>query len=154
MVLMRLGLRYFEPQRTQANLSKPKRTFTNPTKNMNTLDTGRQGEDVAAEFLQQNGYRIQARNFRAGHSEVDLIAWSPGGQALVFVEVKTRALDQFGGPEEAVNRKKQDQIARAAGAYMESIGYEAEIRFDIVAVLLRAGRVMQIRHAEDAFFPM
>lgn len=117
------------------------------------LDLGRQGEAAAVRFLEQSGYRIAARNFRAGRGEIDIVAWAPSGEILVFVEVKTRSLDTFGGPEEAVDRKKQDQIARAAGAYMESIGYEAEIRFDIVAVVLRQDRVVEIRHAEDAFFP-
>ncbi|MCS6929864.1 MAG: YraN family protein [Saprospiraceae bacterium] len=118
---------------------------------MKHLDLGRQGEDVAARYLEAKGYRIEQRNFRTRAGEVDIVAWSPEGY-LVFVEVKTRSLDGFGGPEEAVNRKKQDQIARAAGAFMETMGYEGEIRFDIVSVLLANGQVKAIRHAEDAFF--
>ena len=45
-------------------------------------------------------------------------------------------------------------LARAAGIYMESIDYEWEIRFDVVAVILATGKVVEIRHIEDAFFPM
>ncbi len=118
---------------------------------MEKTDLGRMGEDAAARYLEERGYRIARRNFRAGKGEIDIIAWAPNG-CLVFVEVKTRSLDGFGGPEEAVNRRKQDQIARTAGAYMEAIGYGGEIRFDIIAVLLSAGTVRIIRHAEDAFF--
>ncbi|MCC6460225.1 MAG: YraN family protein [Saprospiraceae bacterium] len=119
---------------------------------MNHLDTGKTGEDLAAQYLLEKGYRIEVRNFRAGRGEIDLIAWAPGG-ALVFVEVKTRNLDAFGGPEEAVDKKKQDQIARAAGSFMEASGHEGEIRFDIISVLLHRGQLKNIRHAEDAFFP-
>jgi len=118
---------------------------------MENLDIGRKGEDLAAQYLEEKGYQIVRRNFRSGKGEVDIVAWSPEG-CLVFVEVKTRTLDGFGGPEEAVNRKKQSQIARTAGAYMEATGYEGEIRFDIVSVLLERGQLKAIRHAEDAFF--
>ena len=120
---------------------------------MNHIDTGKQGETLAANFLQEKGYRIAVQNFRSVKGEIDLIAWAPGG-ALVFVEVKTRALDGFGGPEESVDKKKQDMLARTAGSYMEQIGYEGEIRFDIISVLLHQGQLKNIRHAEDAFFPM
>lgn len=120
---------------------------------MNHLDIGKQGEMLATKYLEDKGYRVVLQNFRSGKGEVDLIAWAPEG-ALVFIEVKTRALDAFGGPEEAVDRKKQDMIARTAGSYMEQIGHEGEIRFDIISVLLRDGQLKSIRHAEDAFFPM
>ncbi|HRI61351.1 MAG TPA: YraN family protein [Saprospiraceae bacterium] len=117
------------------------------------LDTGKRGESLAAQYLEQKGWRIAERNWRAGRGEIDLIAW-PHERLLVFVEVKTRAGDGFGGPEEAVDARKQDIMARTAGAYMEQIGYDWEIRFDIVAVLLKGDKVLEIRHVEDAFFPM
>ncbi len=117
------------------------------------IDTGKRGETIAAEFLERKGWRIAERNFRAGRGEIDLIAWA-GERLLVFVEVKTRSGDGFGGPEEAVDARKQDLLARTAGVYMEQIDYDWEIRFDIVAVLLRGDAVREIRHVEDAFFPM
>ena len=117
------------------------------------LDTGQRGEQIAAEFLQNKGWRIAERNWRLGRGEIDVIAW-PHDKLLVFVEVKTRAGDGFGGPEGAVDARKQDLLARTAGAYMERIGYDWEIRFDIVAVLLKGDKVLEIRHVEDAFFPM
>ena len=119
------------------------------------LVTGQYGETIAAEFLVEKGWRIAARNWRAGRSEIDIIAWTDE-EILVFVEVKTRTGEGqgYGGPEEAVDAKKQDQMIRAAGAYMESIDYGWEIRFDVVAVILGNGRVSEIRHVEDAFFPM
>lgn len=119
----------------------------------NNLDTGKRGESIAAAFLERKGWRIAERNWRAGRGEIDLIAWAQE-RLLVFVEVKTRAGDGFGGPEDAVDARKQDILARTAGAYMEHIDYDWEIRFDIVAVLLRGDKVLEIRHVEDAFFPM
>ncbi|MDO8367573.1 MAG: YraN family protein [Saprospiraceae bacterium] len=118
-------------------------------------ETGQLGETAAAEFLEQKGWRIVERNWRSGRAEVDIIAWTPE-KILVFIEVKTRAGEAsgFGGPEQAVDAKKQDMLARAAGVYMESIDYEWEIRFDVIAVMLKHGKVLEIRHVEDAFFPM
>ncbi len=117
------------------------------------IETGKRGESVAAEYLERKGWRIVERNWRAGRGEIDLIAWAHD-RLLVFVEVKARSGDGFGGPEEAVDARKQDIMARTAGIYMEHIGYDWEIRFDIVAVLLKDDKVLEIRHAEDAFFPM
>jgi putative endonuclease len=119
---------------------------------MKHLDTGKAGETHAANYLTAKGYRIVERNFKAGRGEIDIIAWQ-GTDVLVFVEVKTRAYDYFGGPEEAVGAKKQDMIARTAGLYMEKIGYEWAIRFDIIAVLMHQDKVKEVRHIEDAFFP-
>ncbi|HMX40340.1 MAG TPA: YraN family protein [Saprospiraceae bacterium] len=116
------------------------------------MHTGRIGETAAVRFLAEKGWRVVERNWRAGRGEVDIIAWAHD-KLLVFVEVKTRSGDGFGGPEEAVDEKKQARMARTAGLYMEQIGYEWEIRFDIVAVLMHKDQVSQIRHVEDAFFP-
>lgn len=115
-------------------------------------DTGRLGEQAAAEFLEQKGWRIVARNFCAAKGEIDLIAWE-NERRLVFVEVKTRGDDLFGKPQQAVDTKKQQHIARAAGAFMAKIGYEGAIRFDVVSVLLRNGEVRDLQHIVDAFWP-
>lgn len=117
------------------------------------LLTGEQGEKTAEDYLIAKGYRVVERNYRHRRGEIDLIAWY-GERLLVFVEVKTRHNELFGGPEEAVTVKKQKLLARTAGAYMESIGYEWAIRFDVVAVLLDHDQVKEIRHHEDAFIWM
>ncbi len=117
------------------------------------LETGRLGELAAAEFLEKKGWRIAERNWRSGRAEVDIIAWA-NDKLLVFVEVKSRTGKDagFGGPEEAVDAKKQDLLLRVAGVYMESIEYDWEIRFDVVAVVFQRDKVVEIRHVEDAFF--
>lgn len=114
---------------------------------------GQAGEQIAADLLISKGYTIAARNFRAGKGEIDIIAWQ-NNKLLVFIEVKTRTDDRFGGPEEAVTVKKQKLLARTAGAYMESIGYDWAVRFDVIAVLMDHDKVLEIRHHEDAFFWM
>ncbi len=119
---------------------------------MNSTEIGRRGESIAVEFLENKGYRVVALNFRAGRGEIDIIAWA-NERLLVFVEVKTRSGDGFGGPEDAVGLKKQDLLARTAGIYMEQIDYDWEIRFDIIAILMKNEQVLEIRHIEDAFFP-
>lgn len=117
------------------------------------LLTGEKGEKIAENYLVEKGYRIAERNYRQGRGEIDLIAWQ-NDKLLVFVEVKTRHHELFGGPEMAVTVKKQKLLAGVAGKYMESIGYEWAIRFDVVAVMLDKGAVKEIRHHEDAFIWM
>ncbi|MEO6038420.1 MAG: YraN family protein [Saprospiraceae bacterium] len=114
-------------------------------------ETGKRGEALAAEYLAQKGWRLVEYNYRSGRGEIDIIAWAHD-KLLVFVEVKTRSGDGFGGPEDAVNLRKQDLLARTAGRYMEQIGYDWEIRFDIIAIIMRGDFVLEIRHVEDAFF--
>lgn len=115
------------------------------------IKTGDQGEDAAIEYLITNGYEIVDRNYRASHAEIDIIAKKEG--ILIFVEVKTRAYEFYGRPEEFVTNKKQQLIAFAANRYMEENNYEWEIRFDIIAIIMINGNVKTMNHFKDAFFP-
>lgn len=94
---------------------------------------GAEGERAAAEFLEQRGYRILARNYRTRWGEIDLIAEE--GRTLVFVEVKQRLDDRFGGPEAAITPAKQVRIARQALQYLawRRLG-ERPCRFDVVLI--------------------
>ena len=109
------------------------------------LALGRRGEELAAAYLQQAGYRIVAANFslpvgrnRRGvliNVEIDLVAYE--AETLCFVEVKTRASDWFAAPQVNVDRRKQRQIARAARAYRRMFGLtDAPFRYDVVTVVL------------------
>ncbi len=114
------------------------------------LDTGKRGEEIAAEHLAQSGFVILEKNWRHRRSEVDLIA--KDGKVLVFVEVKTRSYDYFGKPEEFVSPKKVKKLTAAATAYMELSGHDWEIRFDVVSILKNKAGEWTVEHLRDAFF--
>ena len=110
---------------------------------------GDRGENAAAKYLRNLGYRIIARNFRCDVGEIDIIARD--GKTLVFVEVKTRAYDDP-TPEEQVNPTKQHQITKAAKFYLSRYGFpQPPARFDVVAVIWPTGHAPIIRHTTDAF---
>lgn len=99
--------------------------------------SGRRGEDLAHRFLQKQGFVVVARNYRArsGAGELDLVGWD--GDTLVFVEVKTRASEEFGSPDRAVGEDKRDRLMRAAREYARRAGADwRRVRFDIVNVVL------------------
>ena len=109
------------------------------------LDLGHRGEQLAAAFLQQAGYRIVAANFaipvgrnKVGASivvEMDIVAYDD--DVLCFVEVKTRSSDWFAEPQVNVDRRKRRQIARAARAYRRMFGLEgARYRYDVITLVV------------------
>lgn len=113
-------------------------------------ELGRLGEDKAAIYLEQKGFKILARNYRFGRAEVDIIA---GNDHLVlFVEVKTRSSYKFGYPEEAVSGKKQKLFGRAAAEFMFQQQLSLDIRFDVISILTSPDKEWTITHLEDAFF--
>ena len=114
-------------------------------------DTGKRGEDLAAQFLEEKNYRLLERNWRHGRAELDIIAMD--GKTMVFAEVKTRSDDIFERPENAVKNKKRGLMIKAAIGYMHKTKHENAIRFDILSVILRGGKDPQIDHFKDAFFP-
>lgn len=115
------------------------------------LATGLWGESLAADVLRQKGYRIVARRVAMGLDEIDLIAVH--GRTLVFVEVKTRATEDFGRPSGAVTAAKRRRLSRAAVRYVMALREKPEyIRFDIVEIIGRQnGGKPQVRHIENAF---
>lgn len=110
---------------------------------------GRRGEDIAAEHLLANGYRIVERNYRCRQGEIDIIATDKA--AIVFIEVKTRSSDRFGLPASAVDHAKQGRMARASMAYMADKGIDdKEARFDVVSVVIE-GDGWKAEVIKDAF---
>jgi len=82
---------------------------------MSTRDLGKQGEEIATELLEKNGYQILQKNFRCKIGEIDIIALDQN--TLVFVEVKTRWTKEYGLPEEAITPWKIRKIARVGEYY-------------------------------------
>jgi putative endonuclease len=99
---------------------------------------GKAAEDIAADFLESQGYRVLFRNYRTRSAEIDIIAREKG--VLCFVEVKSRASGRFGLALEAVTPAKQAKIAGAALSFLqENKLLDSRVRFDVVAVDLEEG---------------
>lgn len=113
---------------------------------MNKRSLGSDKEQTAAEYLKQNGYHICKMNFRCRQGEIDIIARE--GRYLVFVEVKYRADERSGEPEEAVTVKKQQTIRRVAQYYLHRCGFpeNTPCRFDVVGI-----KGEEIRVTKNAF---
>jgi putative endonuclease len=111
---------------------------------------GAEGERRAANALLAAGYRIVARNARAGQGELDLVCRD--GDAWVFVEVKTRRGDGYGTGLESVTPSKQERLLRAARAWMAREGIEnVDWRFDVVAVTFPRVGSPEIEIVRNAF---
>ena len=111
---------------------------------------GAEGERVAERFLRRQGYKLLERNYRCPSGEIDLIALHRG--TVVFIEVKTRAQAGYGSPFEAVDRRKQRQVIRAAQRYVvEHRLHDRDLRFDVVGVWAVEGEIRceLIQHAFD-----
>jgi putative endonuclease len=105
------------------------------------------GERIAARHYRLRGYRILGANVRSGGYELDLIARR--GRRLVFVEVKERAGDRFGGGVGAVNAEKRRWVRRAAASWLQAHPETAalEIRFEVAAIT--GGRVERLQLADN-----
>lgn len=119
-----------------------------------TARTGIWGEQVAAEFLESQGMKIVGRRVKVLRDEIDLIAIHTirDREMLVFVEVKTRASDRYGGGRAAMDARKRHALCRAAANYLRRRA-KVPFRFDLVEVI---GKVEStddpvIRHFKHAF---
>ncbi len=103
------------------------------------ISLGQSGEELAVRYLRKQGYTIIKQNYRLRIGEIDIIARD--GHCLVFVEVKTRHGTQCGTGFEAVDERKQHQIARVALSYLSHHHIEdTEVRFDVVSVQVQKGK--------------
>lgn len=117
------------------------------------LDTGRQGETLAAEYLKQHGYTIRGCNISNPHGtrlgEIDIVAEK--SKEIIFVEVKTLSGSLY-LPEWQVTRSKLQKLERIAGYYLRNNGLmERNYRFDVIAITLWDRKEPEIRHIEHAF---
>ncbi len=121
---------------------------------------GREGEALAARYLEARGWRVLDRNWRDGPRELDLVAQRDG--VLAFVEVKTRGEGSWGHPLDALTRRKRREVERAARAWLRrepeipraaGVGPPVQIRFDAVVVRLEATGEPGVLHVPDAWRP-
>ena len=110
----------------------------------------RAAEDAAADFLRRQGYKIAQRNVTTPVGEIDIVALDDG--MVVFVEVKSRASDDYGPPEVAVDRRKRAKLRRVAQIYLERHKLlDTPCRFDVVALTGTPDEGWRIELFQDAF---
>jgi len=111
------------------------------------LQTGKYGEEKAAEYLTHIGYRIIAKNVSCRHGEIDIIA--DDGNEIVFVEVRTRSFGWLMPPECTVGPEKIKKLKKAARIWAENRKYSGFWRIDLVAITLKEGSGPSIEHIKD-----
>lgn len=112
-------------------------------------ERGRQAEATARRYLERHGLRTLASNFRSRWGEIDLVM--EDRRQVVFVEVRYRLNDNFGGAAASVTPPKQARLVRAAARFLEQRNLaHRDVRFDIVAI---QGRRERIEWLKDAFRP-
>jgi putative endonuclease len=110
---------------------------------------GKKGEQLAVNFLIENGYDIVERNYRFNKAEVDIIAQKE--DVLAIIEVKTRSTADFGNPQDFVKPKQIKNLVKAVDEYVTVNNLEIDVRFDIIAIV-KEEKQFNIEHLEDAFF--
>jgi putative endonuclease len=111
-------------------------------------ELGKQGEELAVDFLQKNGYEILETNWTFQKAEVDIIAKKEN--TLAIIEVKTRSSTDFGLPQDFVKPKKIQLLVKAVNEYVQREDLDVDVRFDIIAIH-KTGNEFIIEHLEDAF---
>ncbi len=110
---------------------------------------GKEGEDIAVEYLQNLNYQILDRNYQAGHAEIDIIAKDK--DEIVFVEVKYRKSLEYGRPEDGISLRKRKLIRKAAEDYLFKKNIEnISCRIDFIGILQFPGHKPEIVHYKDA----
>lgn len=111
--------------------------------------TGNQGEAMAAEYLTGKGFSLLHLNWRHSHWEVDIIASK--NNILHFIEVKTRRTKKFGHPEEAVSKKKIQNLINASEEYLHQQPQWKRIQFDILAISILKDEPVEYFLIEDVY---
>lgn len=113
-------------------------------------ELGKRGEDAACQYIENIGCKVIERNWRYEKHEIDIIAEDE--QYIIFVEVKTRASDQWGNPEDFISNSQIKRIVTAADFYIQEKDIDKEPRFDVISIINHRG-TFEIEHINDAFLP-
>lgn len=116
----------------------------------NNTQKGIEGEEIAVAHLLKSGYEILEKNWRHQHLEIDIIASI--NKTLVIVEVKLRANDFYGKPEDFVTKSKQKKVIKAADFYIKENNIFWETRFDVISIIQNTNE-LTLEHIENAFYP-
>lgn len=112
---------------------------------------GQIGENLAAEYLAERGYRVLDRNWSTKWGELDIVAQKEG--VMVYVEVKTKVGEGFGTPEDMVNSYKIRQVRQTAEVYRITHNLpEGQARIDVIAIVLdKDHQVVRLEQYENVF---
>ena len=112
-------------------------------------EIGTLGENLAVEHLTSLGLQVLDRNWRCRYGELDIIVADGATRTAVFVEVKTRTSDLFGGVEQAVTPEKVRRLRRLAGLWLAGQdGSWAKVRIDVIGVRIGRQRTPEITHVQ------
>ena len=129
--------------RGRHTVTVPARTFRDWSYPVNRL--GEKAEEAAAEFLRQQGLTVIERNFQCRFGEIDIIAMD--GETIVFVEVRKRASNAFGGAAASITPSKQRKLVQSAQVYLQSRRSNVSCRFDALLIEGREEHMEWIRNA-------
>jgi putative endonuclease len=110
---------------------------------------GKEGEEMAADYLVKKGYALLHRNWRYGQNEIDIIARKDA--VLHFVEVKLRTTNKFGYPEESVTKQKIRFLMRAADQFLFLNPQYKNICFDILSITAPTDATPEFFFIEDVY---
>lgn len=161
--IKKMGMRYNKKNMPQLKVHIHRENKLTPEQRREAMELGRLGEQIAAKYLEDNGYTILERNYRKGHLEIDIIALDPNPQfvrrfptsneaanELVVVEVKTRSYDTVLSPEDAVVHKKRLNMIRLGNQYIKSHGRKENVRLDVIAIV-KGENGVELKHIKNAF---
>ncbi|MGA7051992.1 MAG: YraN family protein [Mycobacterium sp.] len=113
------------------------------------IQLGAMGEALAVDHLTKMGLRILNRNWRCRYGELDVIAVDEANRTVVFVEVKTRTGDSYGGLAHAVTPGKVRRLRRLAGLWLAGQDQRwAAIRIDVIGVRIGRRPTPDITHLQ------
>ncbi len=110
---------------------------------------GKEGEQIAVDFLINKGYTIKYRNYRYLKSEIDIIAQKD--DVLAIIEVRSRSTSFIENIAETITKKKISLLVLGADHYVTENNLDVEVRFDVITIL-KNPKVLEIEHLENAFY--
>jgi len=115
---------------------------------------GQIGEKMAREYLEKEGYKILEQNYKTKYAEIDLVAQKSSGflgkGTLVFVEVRTKVGEQWGSPEDTINKQKLWKVLQNAKSYTAFSKWDGPARIDAVCIVLKPDMsVSRLTHHEN-----
>ena len=114
---------------------------------------GKEGEQIACEYLITQGFTIRETNWRMGKLEIDIVAHKPDEPVLHIVEVKSRTSDEHFDPMQAITAGKIRNLVNAANSYINYYQLPMAVQYDVMIIVGKALDDYKIHFIPDAFEP-